>query len=419
MTFFVYDSAGLFLEFAVQLARDKHKVFYYTPFYDSELFFKRYAMGFGIEGVEKLLYFWRTLRKFDPKDVTIVFPDVGNGDMAEFLRNKGYAVFAAGDGDILENHREILRKKMKELGLPTIPYVQITGLENLKNFLKKNPNKVVKLDIFRNDQESFVVENYKDAEVFLTNLEVKFGPLADEFPFIVEDIMEGEEPGFDLIFGGSDYLKPYLWGFEVSKGPYAGVLSDKMPAPLQNVAEKLKNLIAGYNWKGFISSEVIVKDGKGYLIDVCSRAPSPLGLGYTTLYENFSEMIWSVARGKQIQLKPRGKYMLVLPLERELQLDLPLWRKIRVPFYGLLKKGNFYFGISLSNFAKTKKEEYVGIPKYGGYVNLIAVGNDLEKMAKALLSIADYCSIDGYKFNYSEKDLTEAIEKLKKWESIS
>ncbi|MGC9059447.1 MAG: hypothetical protein ACP5H3_03545, partial [Candidatus Aenigmatarchaeota archaeon] len=116
--FFVYDAGGLFLEFALQLGRDGHQVYYYTPYYDSELSFKRYALGVGFEQIKKPLYFWNALLKYPKEEVTIVFPDVGNGDMAEFLKQQGYAVFAAGRGDILENHREFLRKKMKKIGLP-------------------------------------------------------------------------------------------------------------------------------------------------------------------------------------------------------------------------------------------------------------------------------------------------------------
>jgi len=415
--FFVYDGGGLFLEFALQLGRDGHKVYYYSPFYDSELCFRRYSLGFGFEVIEKPLYFWTALMKYPKEEVTIMFPDVGNGDLAEFLKKQGYAVFAAGRGDVLENHRELLRKKMKEVGLPVIPYVEITGLENLKNYLKKNLPKVVKLDIFRNDRESFKVEDFNDVEQILITLELKFGPLADEFPFIVEDMMEGDEPGFDLIFNKTGYLTPYLWGFEVSKGPYCGMIGN-LPKPLQFLADKLKTLLTQYDWRGFISTEAIINNGKPYLIDVCSRAPFPLGDGFTTLYSNFSEIIYKVARGLPVIPQARGKYMIVLPLLAEVNKDTPIWNNLKTPFIGMIEKNGSYYSIGLSGTAK-KEKQIIGLPNYDNNLIITGVGNDPNILTKEILDIAQKCKINGKSFNYNEKDFMTAIEKtIKLFKSI-
>ena len=414
--FFVYDGGGLFLEFALQLGRDGHKVYYYSPFYDSELCFRRYALGFGFEVIEKPLYFWTALMKYPKEEVTIMFPDIGNGDLAEFLKRQGYAVFAAGRGDVLENHRELLRKKMKEVGLPVIPYIEITGLENLKNYLKKNLPRIVKLDIFRNDRESFKVEDFNDIEQILATLELKFGPLSDEFPFIVEELMEGEEPGFDIIFNKTGYLTPYLWGFEVSKGPYCGMISNVLPKPLQFLADKLKPLLAKYDWRGFISTEVIIKDGKPYLIDVCSRSPFPLGDGFTTLYSNFSEIIYKVARGVAVIPQLRGKYMIVLPLSKEININenVPLWNNLKIPFMGMVEKNGNYYSIGLSGAAK-KEKQIIGLPNYENYIILIGVGNNPNILVKEILNIAQVCKINGRSFNYDEKSFLTAIEKINKF----
>jgi hypothetical protein len=410
--FFVYDGGGLFLQLALQLGRDGHKVYYYTPFYDEELCFRRYVLGYGLKEIEKPLYFWRALMKYPKEEVTIMFPDVGNGDMASFLKKQGYAVFAAGEGDILENHRELLRQKMKEVGLPVNNYVQITGLNNLRNYLKQHNNKVVKLDIFRNDQESFKALTYSDAEPILDKLQLKFGQLADEFPFIVEDLIDGDEPGFDIIFNKTGYLTPYLWGFEVHKGPYCGILSDTLPEPLQLIADKLKPLLTKYDWRSFISTEAMVKDGKPYLIDICSRAPYPLGVGFTFLYENYSEIIYKVARGLPVTIKPRGKYMIVLPLEQGPDTDIPLWSNVKTPFIGLIKKDNNYYGVALSRIAKTNDDQYIGLPGYKNYINVVGVGNNPDVLAKEIMNIADKCTINGGSFNYDRESFNDAIKNL-------
>jgi len=411
--FFVYDGGGLFLEFALQLGRDGHKVYYYSPFYDSELSFRRYALGFGFELIEKPLYFWTALMKYPKEEVTIMFPDVGNGDLAEFLKRQGYAVFAAGRGDVLENHRELLRKKMKEIGLPVIPYVETTGLDNLENYLQKNLPRVVKLDIFRNDRESFKVEDFNDVRQILTALELKFGPLADEFPFIVEELMEGEEPGFDIIFNKTGYLTPYLWGFEVSKGPYCGMVSNTLPKPLQFVADKLKILLTQYDWRGFISIEAMINNDKPYLIDVCSRAPAPLGDGFTALYSNFSEIIYKVARGIPVIPQVRGKYMIVLPLLKK-EDKYNLWNNLKIPFMGMIEKNSNYYAISLCGVAK-KEKQLIGLPNYDRYFTIIGVGDNSDILAKEILDIAQKCKVNGEQFNCDEKSFTTAIEKTNKF----
>ena len=408
--FFVYDGGGLFLELALQLGRDGHKVYYYVPFYDSELSFKRYALGYGLIEIEKPLYFWRALMKYPKEEVTIMFPDVGNGDMAAFLKTQGYAVFAAGEGDILENHRELLRKKMKALGLPVNNYLQITGVENLKNYLKKHPNKMVKLDIFRNDQESFKATTYNDAEPILNKLTCKMGQLADEFPFIVEDLIDGDEPGFDIIFDKTGYLTPYLWGFEVHKGPYCGMVGDTLPTPLQLIADKLKPLLTQYDWRCFISIEALVKEGTPYLIDVCSRAPYPLGDGFVALYANYSEIIYKVARGMPVIPQVRGKYMIVLPLEQGADTDTPLWNNLTSPFIGLMKKDNNYYSVAVSRIAKTYDNQYIGVPGYKNYLNIVGVGNNPNILAKEIMSIADKCTINGVSFQYDQASFETAIQ---------
>ncbi|MEM3091491.1 MAG: LAGLIDADG family homing endonuclease, partial [Candidatus Pacearchaeota archaeon] len=152
-TFFIYDNGRLFSQFAIRLSQQGHEVYYYTPF-TSNVYFKEYAVGLNIENVQKPLYFFEKLLKYKKEDITIMFPDVGMGDLAHFLKQMGYAVFAAGRGDILEFHRDWLKKELPKLGLPVMDYAVIEGITALKNYLKKkNGERVVKLDIFRADAE--------------------------------------------------------------------------------------------------------------------------------------------------------------------------------------------------------------------------------------------------------------------------
>jgi hypothetical protein len=267
-TFFIYDVGGLFSQFAISLSNEGHEVYYFTPFYES-VTFKRYAIGLNMGNVKKPLYFFQKLLKFKKEDVTIMFPDVGAGDLAHFLKQMGYSVFAAGFGDIMEFHREWVKKKLKELGLPVMKYVLVEGIENLKKYLEKNPDKIIKLDIFRGDAETWHAQDANSVDMKLKKLEKSFGPFAYDYNFIVEEKIEGDEPGFDMIFNKTDYVKPYLWGWEIKKGPYCGVCSLEVPKVIAQIRDGLKPLLQKLDWRGFISTEMKVKDGKPYLIDIC------------------------------------------------------------------------------------------------------------------------------------------------------
>uniref|UniRef100_A0A7V3N4V4 DOD-type homing endonuclease domain-containing protein n=1 Tax=candidate division CPR3 bacterium TaxID=2268181 RepID=A0A7V3N4V4_UNCC3 len=189
MKFLVYDF-NLFIEHAKRLAADgKNQVFYYSPWQDAFPSFSKYAVGLGIPGVEKVLYFWNYIDEAD----CIVFFDVYGNDLADWLRKKGYTVFGAGKGELLENHRWMLKQVVKKAGLPLHNAVKIKGLTALREYLKTHPNKYVKIDVFRRDVDSFHAKNYESVKLLLDELDVVYGPIKDQFNFIVEDAIKADE----------------------------------------------------------------------------------------------------------------------------------------------------------------------------------------------------------------------------------
>lgn len=417
-TFFIYDNGRLFSQFAIALSQQGHEVYYYTPF-TSDVYFKQYAVGLNIENVQKPLYFFEKLLKYKKEDVTIMFPDVGMGDLAHFLGQMGYSVFAAGKGDILEFHRDWVKKELPKLGLPVMDYAVVEGITALKNYLKKKGGeKVIKLDIFRGDEETWFAQDVNKIDLKLNKLVSKFGPFAEEYFFIIEEKIEGdEEPGFDLIFYGEDYVKPYLWGYEIAKGPYCGVCDLKPPKVIQEVMDKLKPLLKKMDWRGFISTEMKVRNEKPYLIDVCARSPHPLGLGYVVLYENFAEIIYKTARRIPVEAKTRGRFHVVLPIDIDSAV-IDEWQHLILP-----KKTNqilqydkeTYFAILTASAAKVG-EEYYQVPSIGTTIAVIVgVGNNLEKLRKGIKVLAQKVDVGGEKITkIPEAEVDEAIDHIKR-----
>lgn len=227
--FLVYDS-GLYLELAKGLAKGGNSVKYYTPYQAS--FFPKYAdfcIGKGFEGIEKIKYFFDAI---DEADVICVF-DVGNNDIVSFLRKHfpNKAVWGSGKGQKLEDGRWGLKKIISSLGLPVQRGIKLKGVHALSNYLLKNPDKFVKVDIFRGTINSFHAKDYKSVELLIEYLEHALGAFSEDFEFIVEDaIKTSQEWGVDTFYGGGDYTDNSYYGVELGKDCYDNqteVLTDK------------------------------------------------------------------------------------------------------------------------------------------------------------------------------------------------
>jgi len=382
----VYDF-GLALEHALRLARDGHNVTYFTPWARGFPRFEDYAPGLGYEdvGLKKTLYFFEEI----PKNDLIVFFDVGAGDLCQFLRqNLDIPVYGAGEGEKLENHRILMRRLQKKIGLPTQYTVEIKGIPMLRKYLERNPNKFVKLDIFRGDVESFYAKTYDDVELYLDEIEVALGPFNEIYEFMVEDFIEGIEPGFDLFFNGKDWVKPYLWGVEQNKSCYVGKYVDTLPEPLQLIADKLKPILQKIDYRGALSTEVRVDKNKTpYLIDVCARLPFPLSAVYTESIRNYSEVIYKVAKSEDVKLDVAGKYVVAVPLSTK-HADTH-WVKL-------------IFDEKYKKFIKTRISakvdgNYYAVKGMDTVFVLVAVGDDYHKLIKIMEALVE--KVDAFGLN--------------------
>lgn len=372
MKFLVCDT-GLSVEHAVCLAKDGNKVKYHTPWVKAKPSFVDYAIGLGIEGIEDELDFYSNV---DWADV-ICFFDTGYGDKATFLRNKGYTVYGAGKhGEELEAHRYLARQIQKDLGLPTQKTERIKGIESLREYLKNNKDVVVKHDIFRGDLESFVSRDFESSEQLLKDLSKVVGPFADSMYFMVEEAIEGIEPGFDLMFNGEEFIEPYLYGYE-HKGAYIGCLGE-LPDQLEGARQKLGSYLKKINYRAAFSTEFrLDKKGDAYMIDVTARMPYPLSLGYCNLYQNFPEMVYNIANKLPVKAKAISRYMGCLPMSCEYAADH--W--VTVGFDESVRDN-----IKLQNSAKT--ERYYVIPGLTSNINIVAEGNSVGSVFSKLKEIS-------------------------------
>lgn len=311
MTYLVFD-CGLYSEQANALAQGgKNRVFYYTPWTSKDPHYKDFVIGKGFEFIEKILYFEDHIEEAD----CIVFFDVHGNSFCNYLRKKypNKSIWGAGLGERLENDRVALKEWCKTFGLPVGKYEVVKGVVNLKNYLKKNKEKYIKINIFRGDMESFYAKDFDSVEMVLDSIEDALGPHKEEYDFIVEDKIDTEvEIGVDTIFNGTGYVGGFC-GYELHKNLYLAHTWEEtsdLPVPLAETLDAFQPLFQKFNYRGAMSTEEkIVSEKEHYFLDACMRLPNPLSALYPVMIENWAEVVYKVGKGEEVALDIRHKYV--------------------------------------------------------------------------------------------------------------
>lgn len=402
---------GLCVEHSLALLRNGYfdEVYYYVPWQDA---FPRYlyaliGTGFEDEGLIRIQRFYEYL---DKVDVVAVF-DTFLGDLVKYLRDKGYKVFGPGQEEQLENDRYLAKKLQKKLGLPTQEFELVKGLSNLRKYLQQNTNKVVKLNTFRGSLETFIHYDYDYSKPFLDHLAIELSVLQDKIDFLVEDFIDGIEPGTDLYVVDGQLPDKYLWGFEIKGAGYCAKADtrDNIPKPLRTIDEKFAEVFKKYKARTLFSTEVIVDDkGDGYLIDLCIRAPMPCPSACEmVVFKNWPEIIHRGAEGELVQpdIDEDIKYVASVSLESEWANERFLEVKFPTEYRQFIK------------FRKVLKHEdnYYVVPGFSSVCAVVGYGKTLEEAIDMCKRIADEVKAYQLEHNYTgfEKIHFE-IEKLEK-----
>lgn len=316
MKFLVMDIGKLHVSTAKRLAEDGNEVFYYSPWYEAYPKFREFAPGVGVPGLRNVIDFGSVIDKAD----VVVFPDVGMGKFAHYLRKHGKKVFGAGLGEVLEMNRKGCNEIYDKVGIarPKSWYVKgvdkaielIDQLQSQKMETNQNADGkyFVKLDVWRGSGETFPVQSTEDAKIMFDTLKQSIGPFESQIDITIQQKIEGIECGADYFFDGEKFVMPGMWGFE-SGASYVGKISSDL-----KIYEKDLNKIAVFlkktGYRGAFSFEAIFDGKRLYWIDATTRFPMPLGMIYVNYAKDFGQLISDVANGnaKDSQL-PEGKYL--------------------------------------------------------------------------------------------------------------
>lgn len=419
-TILCFDN-GLFFEFCLALADDYKEVLYYSPWdYSSFPNIEKARIGSEWVNGKQLSTFdgkpFRVVPNFfdhlEEADV-ILFTDCYQGDVMEHLRSMGYPVCGSGKGQILELDRWKCKQLFKSVGMDVNGMKRVVGVTALRDVLSKEKNKYIKVSSYRKLVESFHHEEYKLSCVILDEIQSKLGPVAETIEFIIEDPIDAVvEEGIDIYTVNGKYPKMVLSGVEIKGEAYYGELIEysKLSAGVQKTTDAIAPLMKEYQYKGFFSTEVrTTKDNKNYLIDMTCRLPLPPSPLYPLMFDNLGEIVWGLANGELVDIKPKAKCGLYLLISSTnyganyQSLSFPEKYRDNIKLVNPVKVDGDYCNMNINEFPDVR---------VGG----IAVsGNSFEECKKMVEEIADEIKGFGISINTSYVDKAkEEFDKMKK-----
>lgn len=404
---------GVCVEAAIRLARDFGIVWYYTNWKEAYPTIEMRSIGMGLEdeGIIRVDDFWNYVDKAD----LIYFGDGRDGDLVDYLRDKGYRVWGSGKGEEMEFDRVASKEYMKHLKMPVNEYKDFHGLDELREYLKdeKNNDKFIKSDL-RGIHETFHHEEYKLSEPILNSIEKNLGASKNEWEFVAESpIPDAIEVGVDTICIDGKYPDKIQWGYEVKDLGYCCTESnfDDLDEMLTSSLTKMFSFFKAKKYRGYLSTELrIGKDKNPYLIDWCQRTPSPPGEIYYELWGNFSEVIWNGANGDIVTPIYLEKYAVEGIIYSSWAAG-DEWQAIHFPKE--IRKW-----VKIKNLYK-KDDTYYFIPARGGYEQiggLVAIGNSIDDCVEKLKKYSE--QIKGYKIDIPIGSIDKAKEQIEQGEKL-
>lgn len=404
----VYDN-GLFVETALKLAESFGKVYYYTPWKNGFPKSNPALVGTGFPNIIRINNFMDIIKESD----LFYFPDIYDGDMQKFLTDLGYPVFGCHQGEKMELEREWMKEEMRKAGLPVGKYEVITGLDDLRTYLKSVDNQFIKLNCYRGDGETWKHQNYQLSEPMLDEIEWKLGAKKHITKWIVEKALEGKvETGCDSWCINGEFPTKFMNGLEIKDLGYVAVINEEkdMPECILRFNYAMAPLMKQLNFKGWFSTEIRVgPDMEPYMIDFTSRCGSPPSELYQEMYLNMDEIIYEGAHGNCVDPITKDKWGVEALIHS--QWADKNWQAIYFP-------EAIRNHVKLRNVCKIRGNYYVvpssvGLPEIGA---VVATGDTLDNAIRELEFFSK--KVTGHFIEVHVDAMDRAEEEMKKLEKM-
>jgi hypothetical protein len=394
---------GMFTSLADVLTKHFWRVGYFSDWQSSFPDGTNLLVGSGLDGVTRLKYLWKRtpdnpqcIYDFD----LIVFADCWDGDLQEDLRSRGMRVWGSGMRSSLELSRWKTKEEIKKAGLPVNKCAQVTGIENLRAYLKENQDVYVKISTFRGIGETFHAENYDQIKGKLDELEAKYEPMMEIMQFVIEhSIPDAKELGYDGYCIDGEFPNSAFFGAEIKNKAYFGKLVDydDLPEEIKTVNTKLSYGMDGY--RHFFSTEL--RDG--HPIDLTCRHATPCGEPYCDAMTNLADVLYQGAEGTLVHAEWSSKYAAQLVFCSEWAEEHPVLvqfpEEIR-PYVKLYNHCRVNGKDWIINDAQRAKE--MG--------SIVALGNTPQEVMRLCIERVE--KVKAFMLTYDEDALQKAVDEM-------
>ncbi len=391
------------------LSKSFGTVYYTSPWLSDYPVSTKTELGEGFDAFERVSDIWKIVNDVD----LFVFTELHEGNLQEYLVAQGKRVWGSRNGDDLEIYRTDAKPFFDELDIPQAPYEIVTGMDELRKYIKKRGSDKlwIKIDRTRGDTETFSVEGYDLAKNRLDTMEADLGPIAQEHLFVVEDnLPDTFDIAIDTYCINGKFPSQAMLGIEQKDQGYVCVVKDwdAMPPGLLDIYEKLSPILGSYNYRNLLALESRVgKDGI-WLADPCCRFGSPVSELEMNLIANLPDIIWEGADGKLVQPKYHAKFGCEVLIRSAWACKNPLLLEFPEEYREQIK---------LRYAAKFGKETWI-LPQNSGEEigTIVAYGNSLDDCMEEIKEIGD--QIKGTQVNVASGSMDELkgnLETLGEW----
>jgi len=230
----------------------------------------------------------------------------------------------------------------------------------------------------------------------------KVGITENEIEFVVEEKIDGVEPGYDGFNIDGIFSRQCMYGYESDNAGYIGkiCLDSQLPKIMQDVNKKLSPYFKKAKARTFFSTEMRVQNKIGYLIDFTLRCPMPAPTSvHLEIWSNLAEFIWEGAGGNLIDLRPTARYGAGAVIKSEWAKDH--WTNIEI-------NPEDRRWVKLRMF-RMKENLYWIIPGLYRVATIVGLGNSPEECIKKIEDVASRVKLADKDFHID--DLQSLINK--------
>lgn len=317
----VFDRGGIFTHVAEVLAEYcSNPLMYYSEWREAFSSSAKRMPGVGLNNVLRVDDFFQYVQYAD----LVVFPDIGDGSLQEYLRGHHHLVWGSGVADRIETDKIDFNLWLAQSGLAAPEMFLIEGTDALEEFLRNPENDGMWLKSNdRGDLETRKHETWLESEQWFYGLLKQLGPNRRLIKVIAQKPIEAEdEIGYDGYMIDGQFAAKGIIGWEAKDAMYVGKVVNEFPKSVATINAVEGARCAGLGYRGFFSTEVReAEDGSFYFIDPTHRAGSPPSEAMMRWYKNWDEIMYHGAMGHVIEPEPVAPYGAEVILKSSLMSD--------------------------------------------------------------------------------------------------